>query len=117
MNNCRKLCLRRIVHGTSDTGDPVNARRQLLLAIGAATFLPWNVTRALDAAKRPRIGILGTIAAGITARYFESFRDELERLGHIAGKTVVIDYRTSEGDIQRIPGIVHELVESKVDVL
>jgi putative ABC transport system substrate-binding protein len=92
----------------------VNARRQLLIAIGAAPFLYVKGTVAQDAAKRPRIGYIGT--APKPGPSFTIFRDELQRIGYIEGKNVVIDYK-SETRLDRIPGLVEELIKSKVDVL
>ena len=66
--------------------------------------------------KVPRIGIVVGIAEpnnpSITV-----FRQALQDLGHFEGKNIRFEYRYTEGDRQRIPGIVSELVNLKVDLL
>jgi len=44
-------------------------------------------------------------------------RQGLRDLGYIDGKNIVIEYRGAEGKLERIPGIVAELVQLNVDVL
>lgn len=45
------------------------------------------------------------------------FRQALQDLGYFEGKNIRFEYRYTEGDRQRIPGIVSELVNLKVDLL
>jgi len=49
--------------------------------------------------------------------YVAALRQGLRDLGYIDGKNIVIEYRGAEGKLERIPGIVAELVQLKVDVL
>jgi putative ABC transport system substrate-binding protein len=64
----------------------------------------------------PRIGILVGIAEpnnpSITV-----FRQAMQDLGYLEGKNILFEYRYTEGDRQRIPEIVRELVNLKVDLL
>lgn len=95
----------------------MNRRRKFLLTIGAVSLLYANRGGALDAEKRPHIGYIGRSPIKNRSGLFRKFRDELQRLGYIEGKTVVIDYRAHEGQLDRIAGLVQDLVRSKVDVL
>jgi putative ABC transport system substrate-binding protein len=47
----------------------------------------------------------------------EPLRQALRDLGYIDGKSIVIEYRTAEAKQDRVPGLVAELVQLKVDVL
>jgi putative ABC transport system substrate-binding protein len=68
--------------------------------------------------KVPRIGyISGTGSPSDPGPYVEALRQGLRDLGHIDGKSFVIEYRGAEGKLDRIPGLVNELVQLKVDVL
>ena len=69
---------------------------------------------AQQSKKIPRIGFL---TAGGNQFSFEAFRQGLRNLGYIEGKNIVIESRSAEGDQERIPGLVTELVQLKVDVL
>ena len=66
--------------------------------------------------KIPRIGIVVGIAEpnnpSITV-----FRQALQDFGHFEGKNIRFEYRYTEGDRQRIPEIVSELVNLKIDLL
>ena len=69
---------------------------------------------AQQSKKIPRIGFL---TGGGNQFSFEAFRQGLRNLGYIEGKNIVIEYRSAEGEQERIPGLVTELVQLKVDVL
>ena len=47
----------------------------------------------------------------------EAFRRSLRELGWIEGQNVMIDYRWAEGNPDRLPTLVAELVQAKVDVI
>jgi putative tryptophan/tyrosine transport system substrate-binding protein len=47
----------------------------------------------------------------------EAFRDELRDLGYVEGTNIVIEYRSADGKPDRVPRLVTELVQLKVDVL
>ena len=68
--------------------------------------------------KVPRIGIL--VSAGDPSgplRIVEAFRKGLRELGYVEGKNILIEYRYGLGKLDRIPSLVAELVQAKVDVL
>ena len=46
-----------------------------------------------------------------------AFRRGLRDLGYIEGKNILIEYRYAEGNLDRAPALVAELVQVKVDVL
>src|SRR5438093_8416650 len=47
----------------------------------------------------------------------EAFRRGLRDLGYIEGKNILVEYRYVEGKLDRVPRLVAELVQLKVDVL
>ena len=88
--------------------------------IGLAVVLLFLVALAADAQQAgrvPRIGLLSN-SAGTTANApVEAFRQGLRRLGWIEGQTVMIEYRSAEGNPDRLPALAAELVQAKVDVI
>jgi len=81
----------------------------------SAMLLVFSVrAEAQQPATVPRIGFLSSTDNRFS---FESFRQGLRDLGYIEGKNIVIEYRTAEARQDRIPGLVAELVQLKVDVL
>jgi putative tryptophan/tyrosine transport system substrate-binding protein len=73
--------------------------------------------RAQQPNKVPRIGYLtATPSSAISART-EAFRQGLRELGHMEGKSIIIEWRYAEGKLDRLPALAAELVRLKVDVI
>ena len=76
------------------------------------------LAEAQPQAKIPRIGyVSGTGDSSNPGPYVEALRQGLRDLGYVEGKNIVIEYRGAEGKSERMPSLVTELVELKVDVL
>ncbi len=90
-------------------------RREFITILGgAAAAWPFAVRAAVS---RPRIGILDINSQEYEARSLAALRDGLQRLGYVEGRTVDIDYRSSDGDANGLAALVRELVQSKPDVV
>src|SRR5215475_9109027 len=87
---------------------------RLLLTVLLFTISPAS---AQQPTKVPRVGYLVAASpSAITART-ESFRQGLRELGYVEGKNIVIEWRSAEGKLDRIPALVAELVRLKVDII
>ena len=76
-----------------------------------------GTAEAQQATKVPRIGIVAGGDPSNPAPQVEAFRQGLRDLGYIEGKNILVEYRNHEGKVDRVPGLVTELVQLKVDVL
>jgi putative ABC transport system substrate-binding protein len=85
-----------------------------LVCLLPAVFLPAGSV-AQQSKKVPRIGYL-TVAPRISDRQ-EAFLQGLRDLGYVEGKTIVIEWRFAEGDVDRAPALATELVRLKVDII
>jgi ABC-type uncharacterized transport system substrate-binding protein len=66
----------------------------------------------------PRIGfIFSTGAPGDPSPLFDAFQQGLRDLGYVEGKNVLIERRYGEGRLDRMPALVSELVQQRVDLL
>ncbi|MBI4204359.1 MAG: ABC transporter substrate-binding protein [Betaproteobacteria bacterium] len=74
-------------------------------------------TAAQQAPKVPRIGWLSLTGAPVTGVRQESFRQGLRDLGYIDGQNIIIEHRSAEGKLERLPELAAELIQLKVDVL
>jgi putative ABC transport system substrate-binding protein len=88
------------------------------LALGIALqlgglFNPVS-TEAQEAARVARIGFL---VADRSPMPYQSFLQGLRDHGYVEGRNVVIEYRSAEGKIERLPALAAELVGLKVDVI
>ena len=68
------------------------------------------------AAKIARIGYLESNLAANPYMH-EAFRQGLRDLGYVEGRNLVIEYRDTEGKLERFPALAAELVALKVDVI
>jgi putative ABC transport system substrate-binding protein len=64
--------------------------------------------------KLPRIGFLSSTDNRFT---FDLFYEGLRDLGYVEGKNIIIDYRTAEAKRERLPGLIKELIDLKVDII
>jgi putative tryptophan/tyrosine transport system substrate-binding protein len=76
------------------------------------------IAEAQQPAKVPRIGYV-TVTDDLSSPSpnLDAFRQGLRDLGYVEGKNIVIEFRSAEGKPDRIPSLVAELVQLKVDVL
>jgi putative tryptophan/tyrosine transport system substrate-binding protein len=90
-------------------------RRDFILLLGAAGAswpLPAHAQRA-----RARMGILSITSPETDERNLAAFRQGLQRLGHIEGRTIDIDYRASSGDTTGLTELAQELIRLKPQVI
>ena len=73
--------------------------------------------RAQQALKRAKIGYLLPATPAGAAQLVAAFRQGLGALGHVEGKTFVLELRYSEAKAERVPELARELVGLKVDVI
>jgi ABC-type uncharacterized transport system substrate-binding protein len=90
-----------------------------LLWLLTVIVLVWtNLAEAQQPARIPRIGyVSNTGDANNPGPRVEEFRQGLRDLGYIEAKNILVEYRYIEGDVNRAPALVAELVQLKVDVL
>jgi putative ABC transport system substrate-binding protein len=63
-----------------------------------------------------RIGVLLVIFSP-ESKEAQAFRQGLRELGYAEGRDVVIEWRSANGDYDRVPGLVADLVQRKVEVI
>jgi putative ABC transport system substrate-binding protein len=92
-------------------------RRELITLLGGAAVTWPLVARAQQPAKTFRIGFLGLPTAESLPKRPEAFRAGLRDLGYQEGKNIVIEYRWADGEYDRLPALIAELVRLPVDVI
>lgn len=73
--------------------------------------------QAQQPARTPRVGYVSTTGTVTSDASFAALRDGLRDLGHTDGKNILFEYRGAEGKSDRMPVLVAELVQLKVNVL
>jgi len=90
------------------------SRRQMLALLSA---LPAGRALAqLSEDQMRRIGVLSLMSREQDPR-LEQFRRALAQLGHVEGRNLIIECRTSEDRTERLPALVNDLLERKVEVI
>jgi len=92
-------------------------RRQFITLIGGAAA--WPLAARAQTAKVARIGYLvtGALESPETRINRDAFRQGINELGYVEGRNIVIEYRSADGKIERLPGLATELVGLKVDLI
>jgi ABC-type uncharacterized transport system substrate-binding protein len=91
-------------------------RRTFAFGLGILFLTTFHLAQAQQPpTKIPRIGYLMT--RFLDPVRSETLRQGLRELGYVEGKTIVIEWRSAEGKLDRLPALVAELVGLKVDVI
>jgi len=96
----------------------MKTRRRVVLALGAGLLTAPFAPFAQQPAKITRIGFLGVGSASPDfADRLGALRAGLADLGHVEGKTIVIEYRWAEGKYDRLGALAQELIRSQVALI
>ena len=90
-------------------------RRNSLRIVASALLAAAQHVGAQRTAKVPRIGVIGERSS--PDPFVVAFRQALRELGYVEGRNVIVEFRTTNGTLDRAPEIVRELVQMPVDVL
>jgi putative ABC transport system substrate-binding protein len=77
----------------------------------------WPLVVHAQQAAMPVIGYLGSESPDMYADRFSAFRQGLSESGYVEGRNVAIEYLYAEGQYNRLPGLVAELVRRGVAVI
>ncbi len=98
------------------------ARRQPLAAISAlvvalSAVVACSPASGQTSASLPRVGMLTPAPSAAAKPAWDAFREAMKELGHVEGKSVVYEYRSAEGQLDRLPQLAAELVKVPVKVM
>lgn len=98
------------------------SRRLFMFALGtgAVTAPRGLLAQAQPAAGAHRIGFLAARSRSTAVNpdiYYDAFVQEMNRLGYIEGKNLVIEWRFADGKYERLARLAIELVRSNVEVI
>lgn len=94
----------------------MNIRRALLALMFTCILVPSCIVMAQDIERIPRVGFLASGNLLGTPQY-EAFLLRLRELGYVEGKTIHIEHRWIDRDLQRLPALAAELTKLPVDII
>jgi len=92
-------------------------KKIILFALCSLLLAPCSAAEAQQPGKIARIGYLTGPSLSANTERIEAFRQGLRELGYAEGKNIVIEWRSAEGKLDRLPALAAELVRLKVDVI
>ena len=102
---------------TSATKSPGMDRRRFLLTSVAGVLAAPLAAEAQQAGKKYRIGCLYNGNPTQSAPTVDAFREGMRELGWVDGQNVSLEYRWADGNLDRLPALVTDLVRLPVDVI
>src|SRR6266404_69562 len=96
-----------------------NSKRTKVLGfvVCAMLFALCALAEAQQTKKIPRIGYLTTSFLSEVTGRVDALRQGLRQLGYLEGKNINIEYRYGEGKPDRLPSLVRELTDLKVELI
>jgi putative ABC transport system substrate-binding protein len=92
----------------------MSTRREFITLLGGAAG--WPLSARAQQSKMPTIGalVIGNISP---EEFWREFRQGLRDLGYIEGQNIRFEFRSAEGQIDRLGELAAQLVRLKVDVI
>jgi putative ABC transport system substrate-binding protein len=90
-------------------------RREFMTLLGGATTWPM-MARAQQAAA-PMIGFVSGRSADDSTRYGAAFRKGLNETGYVEGQNVLAEYHWLDGQYDRLPALMGDLVRRRMAVI
>ena len=92
-------------------------RLAVALILTAMLFALCFSAEAQQPKRIPRIGYVTSNSSAAISTRTEAFRQGLRKLGYVEGKNIVIEWRSAEGKLDRLPVLAGELVRLNSDVI
>jgi putative tryptophan/tyrosine transport system substrate-binding protein len=92
-------------------------RRQFISVLGGAASLAWPLAARAQQPAMPVVAFINGGSPISSARYATAFRTGLSEIGYVEGQNVTVDYQWLEGQYDRVPTLMTDLVRRKVAVI
>jgi putative tryptophan/tyrosine transport system substrate-binding protein len=93
--------------------EPSMERRTFMALVSGGLLAAPLAVEAQQVGRVPRIGVLGSVHSA----QWDGFRQGLRELGYTEGRTILIEWRWTEGKAERAPELAADLVRLQPDLI
>ena len=91
-------------------------RRKFIVGL-ASTTAAWPVAARAQQPAMPVVAFLDAASLETDVRGVAEFRKGLSEVGYVEGQNVLIEYRSAEGQADRLPALAADMVQRRVTVI
>jgi len=113
----RESCTYGSARGALSNERPYRYRRREFITLLSASAAGWPLTARAQQSAVPVVGCLVSGSPETSAGNLIAFREGLAETGYVEGRSVTIEYRFAQGQLDRLPMLAAELVRRDVAVV